>query len=840
MTERKELEIDELEELLDEKSESKTKINFSTIYTMVVLNWQYFLLSLIIFVCGALLYLRYTEPTYKMSARLLINEEDKHNSGMSQMLQGMMDMGFMSNSSGIDNEVEVLQSRVLVREVVRDLNLYSEYRLKGRVKDVIVYGRQPVTVELDPYHLDSLDRDFVELGFVSSVRMRITRQEGAYYVEGVVLHAGETKTQETFAESITTLPAHLTTSLGTLTLTESSRFAMKEKDVYLVTVLPPMVVASNYLGNMTVESTSKRTDIARVTLIDKNKQRGMAFLRHLAVCYNRQSNADKNEIAVRTEQFINERISKINEELGSTEKGMEQYKRQHAVTGMSVDAMQAVQMSNQYSGRLAEVNSQIQMLDYLRDYIVAPGNKYQIIPSNVGLTDGVSTQLIDSYNKAVLDRNRLLTSASERAPQVQTLTETIESLLTSINEALLQARRSADIVRQGLVNELNKYHGQVTGMPEQERVLTQIGRQMEVKSGVYLLLLQKREENSIALAATADRGKLIDEPLLMGKVGPKNLLVMLVALLLAVGIPFGVIVMVRLLRYRIEGHNDVEQLTNLAIIGDVPVASEAAKTTAGIVVHENENTQMDEVFRSLRANVQFMLMEGQKVVLFTSGLSGEGKTFCAANLATSFALLGKRVVLCGLDIRKPALGRLFGVNDKRCGITPLLNKEHVEWQDVEAQIVNTGVSDNFDMLMAGPVPPNPTELLSRDGFRQVMELLQEKYDYVILDTAPIGLVTDTLYIAKYAHVSVCVCRADYTPKSAMGQFNQMAAEGRLPNACLVINGIDMSRRKYGYYYGYGAYGRYGRYGYGKYGTYGQYGNYSESHYSQKDDKSIKR
>lgn len=849
MSDEKKISLNELEELLEEsEGSSRSRLNFATIYTMLVLNWQYFLFSFIIFICGALLYLRYTEPTYKVSARLLIKDQDKKRNA-NQMLSNMMDLGIMTNSSGIDNEVEVLQSRVLLRDVVKDLKINSEYRREGRIHTTLVYGKQPVSAELDPVHLDSLDKVFIEDGFVSSIKLKISRKDTTYVVQGTIYQNGpEGKAEIAFDKNPHSLPASFDTPLGTLTLTASPRYKLNEGQIYYVEILPPMVVAANYLKAMTVSPTSKLTDIAQVTLTDKNVQRGMDFLRHLVDCYNRQANADKNEIALRTEEFINDRMAKINQELSATEKDIEQFKQQSGTTGTAVDAAQAVQMSNEYSARLTEANSQIQMLDYLREYVNNPKNKNQIIPSNVGLTDGASTQLIASYNKAVQDRNRLLTAASEEAPQVQTLTETIEGLQASIQTALLQARRSADIHRQGISSEYGKYQGRISSAPVQERVLNQIGRQQDVKSGVYLLLLQKREENSISLAATADKGNLIDEPLNEGKVSPKSAIVLLGALVLGFGLPFLIIFILDLFRYKIEGHEDVARLTTLPIIADVAVANDSAKTSAGIVVHENKNTQMDEIFRSLRTNIQFMLKEGEKTILFTSSTSGEGKTFCAANLATSFALLGKKVVLCGLDIRKPALGKLFGVSDRTLGVTSLLTKDHVTKTDLEHQIVKSGANENLDLLLAGPVPPNPTELLARDTFRQVVELLQNTYDYVIFDTAPVGLVTDTLQIAAYANVSVLVCRADYTPKSSFGMLNNLSKEGKLPNACIVLNGIDMSRRKYGYYYGYGAYGKYGRYGYGRYGysnygnygNYGQYGRYAQSHYGQKDDDSVKQ
>lgn len=835
--------LDSLEKLMDEEGGAKSsKFSLSALFSVFILNWQYFVLSVVIFMSGAFLYLRYANPLYSVSARLLIkDEESRKTRNAAQMITNMMDVGFMSKSDGIENEIEIIKSRVLLRDVIRDLKLYSEYHLKGRVRDIIIYGRQPFFVELDADHLDSLDRSFVESGSFMSLSMKVFKNGNKIMLEGTVpqLAREEEGDKATFAEVLDSLPAVVKTPLGILTLTASPDYKIKPDDIYLVSVIPPMVMATKYLSSMTVEQVSKETDIATVRLIEKEPRRGMDFLRHLVVCYNRQANDDKNEIAIRTEEFINERVAQINQELGSTEEEIESFKRSNSVTGSPSDASLSVQMSNQYSSRLSEANTQIQMLDYLSEFVNDPNNKFQIIPSNVGLTDPASIQLISSYNKAVLDRNRLLSALSADAPQVLTLTATIRDLESSIRTALLQARRSADIVRNGVMSEFSKYHGQISRVPLQERVLTQIGRQLDVKSGIYLLLLQKREENSIALAATADKGKLVDEPLYEGVVKPKRTFVMCIALFMSISLPFFLIFLFRLFRYKIEGHQDVEGLTDLPIIADVALANEKAKSSAGIVVHENMNTQMDEIFRSLRTNLMFMLKDNQKVILFTSSTSGEGKTFCAANLAASFAILGKKVLLCGMDIRKPSLGKLFSLSDKTRGLTQLLRKNEVTMQDLEDQIVNSGVNGNLNLLFSGPIPPNPTELLARPVFGQIIRLMEEKYDYVILDTAPIGLVTDTLHIVSHANVNVYLCRADYTPKSAFGILNSLSVEGKLPNACVVINGIDMSRRKYGYYYGYGPYGKYGRY-YGTPGKYGMYGNYSDSHYSYKDDNSIKK
>lgn len=819
--------------------EEENSFDFRTIFTLLILNWQWFLLSVFICICGALIYLRYKSPVYQVATKMLIkDEQNSRRGGANQMLANMQDLGFISNSAGIDNEVEILQSHILAREAVKDLKLYTQYKKEGRVKNNLIYKVQPVNVDIDPASLAKMDEESIV------VSMRIMDMGAGYKVAGECFFT-QTKTKKPFTMEFTAMPATFKTPAGVLTFTRNHEKTVPlEGKAMLATIYPPTVIAAGYVKSMTVEPTSKTTSIALITVKDKKPERGIDFLTQLAVCYNRQANADKNEIAVKTEEFINERLEKINAELGTTEDALESYKKRNNLTQLRLDATETLAQTSQYSSKLSEARSQIQLLDYLREYVDNPGNKYQIIPSNVGLADASSTALINKFNQSVLDRNRLLRTASESAPQVLTLTSTLDELQSSIRVALLQARRSADIQRQGIESQYSMYRSKVANTPEQERILTQIGRQQEVKSGLYLMLLQKREENSISLAATADKGKLIDDPIYEGKVSPKGSVIMAVALAVGIGLPMALIYLLQSLRYKIEGHDDVARLTPLPIVADVAVASESAKTAAGIVVHENQNDQIDEIFRSMRTNIQFMLKGNQRVILFTSTTSGEGKTFNAANLSVSFALLGKKVVLLGLDIRKPALGRLFGISDRVAGITPLLTKDVINKEDMLKQIRPSGVNDNLDLLLAGPIPPNPAELLARENLGQIIEFLKEDYDYVIFDTAPVGLVTDTLQIGKLADVSIIVCRADYTPKASFGMINGLAVEKKLPNMCIVLNGVDMSKKKYGYYYGYGKYGKYGRYGrygsYGGYGHYGNYGNYAESHYGNKNDNSIKK
>lgn len=816
------------------EQEETSSINFQTIYTAVILHWKWFVLSLIICMGCAMIYLRYKTPVYQAYAKLLIKDDDSRGRGGKSGVLTTSNLGIMSNSTGIDNEMEILSSLSIAQQAVRDLKLYVNYSLEGKVKDHLIYNSEPISVDLDPSHLEKLNYP---------ISLEINRKGSSYTVTGEYLNP-KTGEKNSIEKTITSFPTRIDTKTGIITLqSNGDRGLLPEGRALKVTILSPKSVAAKYAGSLSVSQTSKTTTIAELVLKDESPQRAVDYLRQLAICYNRQANEDKNEIAVRTEEFINGRLEKINAELGSTEGSLEEYKKRNNMVELKMNAAQAVQNQDVYSQKLAEANTQMALLNSISEYLNDPSNKYQTLPSNVGLSDASATSLIDKYNDIVITRNRLLRSASESSPTVTPLTAQLDDLTSSIKRAMIQARKSMEIERNNIANMYGRYASQTNATPEQERILTQIGRQQDVKSGLYLMLLQKREENSISLAATADKGKLIDDPQYMGKVSPKNSMIMLIALILGLAIPAGVIFIVNFMRYKIEGHDDVAKLTSLPILADIAVASETAKTKADIVVHENQNNQMEEVFRSLRTNLQFIMAENEKVVLFTSSTSGEGKTFTAANLAVSFALLDKKVVLVGLDIRKPRLAELFEINDHQHGITNLLTQQDPTAADVKKQILKSGISNNLDILMAGPIPPNPAELVARKSLDQVIDILKETYDYVLIDSAPVGLVTDTLQIGRVANATVLLCRADYTPKEAFGYINDLAKEKKLPNMCVVINGIDMSKKKYGYYYGYGRYGKYGRYGrYGhKGGTYGgTYGSYTSSHYGDVNDTSVKQ
>lgn len=841
MEEIKNLELESIQE-----NEEKSSFDFAVIYTTLILNWKWFVLSLIICLGAAHIYLRYATPIYQAAAKLLIKEEQNGRRGNS--IQSSANLGIISNSNGIDNEMEILKSRTLAQQAVYDLKLYTTYRHEGRIKDHLIYGEQEVNVDMDYEHLKKLN---------APMSFKITREGRNYHVVGSYFVPIDDNSYNpgpvTVDKVITALPATLGTRVGMVKFTQNGNYMLRDGESLKVTMIAPEIAAGKYVGSLSVSPSTKATSIAQLVITDEIPQRAIDYLKQLAIVYNRQANEDKNQIAVRTEQFINQRLEKINAELGNTEGQLENYKKRNNMVQLSMNASTAFSNADSYAQKLNEANTQVALLDELTKYMNEPSNRHQPIPSNVGLNDASATSLINKYNEIALQRNQLLHSASESSPTVTPLTSQLDDLQASIKRAMSQARAGLNIQRNSIASQQGKYQGQISNTPEQERILTQIGRQQEVKSGLYLMLLQKREENSISLAATADKGKLIDNPVFAGKVTPKDSIILMIAFGLGLAIPALILFLLAFFRYKIEGHDDVAKLTKLPIIADVAIASDRAKTKADIVVHENKNNLMEEIFRSLRTNLQFLMKEHDKVILMTSTTSGEGKTFIASNVAISFALLGKKVVLVGLDIRKPRLAELFEIDDHHHGITNLLIKDNITWDDVNKQIVNSGVNSNLDLLMAGPVPPNPGELVTRKSLEETIDILKEHYDYIVIDTAPIGLVTDTLALGRIANATVYVCRADYTQKSSFGLINGLAYEKKMPNMSIVLNGVDLSKKKYGYYYGYGKYGKYGKYAsygaygkqygygsYGSYGAYGTYGSYSNSHYGDKNDDSVKR
>lgn len=799
--------------------EDEAGFDFKTILMKLFIYWKWIVVSVIACLCCAVVYLRMQTPVYRVQATIMINDEQK-GSFQNQMMTLQQDFGIMNTTGGIDNEIEVLRSKSIIKQAVIDLGLYVRYSLDGGFLSPsrALYGAYPIEAKIGREDLDQL---------TSGISFVVTQpNENTYTLEYNYMDEDTHEAVEVYKE-IKSFPYVIDTHVGRITFVKGSVESLAPNQTLVISIVPPINVARACLGSLSIAPTSKTTAVAYISYLDVNKRRGVDFVNQLVAAYNRENNNDKNIVAMKTEEFIKHRLEIVSEELDLAEEQMAQYKRSSGLTNLTGDAQKVLDGSTEYEKKRVEIVTQLSLVNYLRDYVNDPKNDMQAIPANVGLSDAALTALIGRYNEAVVERNRLLRTASETNPAVLDVTTMARLTAATIKTSVESLYQSLTIKKDDLDFQTRKFNSKLGDAPTQEKILAGYKRQLEVKSGLYLMLLQKREENSIALAATADNAKLIDAALANdAPVSPKRRMIFLVALAMGVAIPIALIYMLELLRYKIEGRNDLERLTKVPILGDVAVAHDVKGGERAIVVQENSNNMMAETFRSIRTNLQFILdTPDKKVIQFTSSTSGEGKTFVSSNLAMSLALLGKKVILLGLDVRKPRLADVFGLPSRKKGITAFLTANPDDKALLFEQIMPSGVSANLDILPAGVVPPNPAELLSRKNLDNAIEFLKEKYDYVILDTAPVGLVADTLIIARVADATVYICRADYTPKNDLNLVNSMYNEGKLKNMSIVLNGVDMSKRKYGYYYGYGGgYGRYGRYGYGKYG-YGRYGQY---------------
>lgn len=807
--------IDERKDKLGEQSEEQ--VNIQELLFRYLIHWPWFVVSIIICIACAWGYLRLTTPIYNITATVLIKDEKKGGgANMSSELEKMGLDGFVSSSNNVDNEIEVLRSKSLAREVVNNLGLFVTYMDEDEFPSKELYHTSPVLVSLTPQEADKL-----------SGRMEINmilQPTGALEVEITV-------DEKEYRKQFDKLPAVFPTDEGTVAFfaNNDTLSAVRPENItkerhITAFINRPFSVSKEYVNSLSIAPTSKTTSVVVISLENTNTRRGRDYINKLLEMYNINANNDKNEVAQKTAEFIDERIGIISKELGSTEQDLENFKRSAGITDLSSEAQIALTGNAEYEKKRVENQTQINLVMDLQRYM--KGNEYEVLPSNIGLQDAASAGAIDRYNQMLVERKRLLRTSTENNPTIINLDTSIRAMRTNVQATLDATLKGLQITKEDLAREASRYFRRINDAPTQERQFVSIARQQEIKSGLYLMLLQKREENAITLAATANNAKIIDEALADDNpIFPKKMLVYLAALVLGVGLPVGVIYLIGLTKFKIEGRADVEKLTSLPVVGDVPLADEK---TGSIAVFENKNNLMSETFRNVRTNLQFMLENGKNVILVTSTISGEGKSFISANLAISLSLLGKKVVIVGLDIRKPGLNKVFNIPKKEHGITQYLTNTTANLMDF---VQPSDINKNLFILPGGTVPPNPTELLARGGLEKAIETLKANFDYVILDTAPVGMVTDTLLIGRVADLSVYVCRADYTHKAEFTLINELAENNKLPNLCIAVNGLDLNSRKYGYYYGYGKYGKY--YGYGKRYGYGYGYGYGEKHGGKK-------
>ncbi len=796
-------------------TEESPSIDYRKLWSMVVMNWYWFIFSAFFFVAIGYTYLRYQHPVYRVSSKVLIKDDNPRAYNQSMAME---QFGMITNTNGFDNEIEILSSTSVATRAVKALKLYTTYIVDGRFNDSQIYKTSPILVDMDEARLDEL---------ALPVTIEFTRIDGGAHAH-VVVPLGGVET-EVLERDLTTFPTTIQTRVGELILSQNAGYELTDRKLTAI-ITPPVLMGRRYSGALMVAPTSKMTTVAELSLQDIIVERAMDYLTQVVIAYNEDANEDKNEVALKTEEFIKERIDVIRNELDETEQSIEGFKRRNDLINLPTDASQALSQTTELQKRQVEIQTQMSLVNSLIDYTRNPANTYTIIPANIGITNASTNKMLEEYNTLVLNRNRLLRSSSEDSPVVKQMTERIMAMWEAIKQHLGAIYSDLQIQKKSVDQQYALFSGKVNSTPTQERAMNNMGRQQEIKAGIYLMLLQKREENYISQASNATKARVIDQPQFRGKVSPRSPLIMLGALVIGLLLPMVLLYLNDLLHYRLNGREDLTRRSKLSVLGDIPLAFELKKhPDQCIVVHENSNDIMEESFRTLRTNLRFVLEGDEKVIAVTSCVPSEGKTFIGSNLAMSIALLGKRVLLVGLDIRKPRLVRLFKLPPTEQGLTSYLSAGKADFALLDKQIIHGVMNEHLDVLPAGVIPPNPAELISRQILDEAFVHLRENYDYIIVDTPPVGLVSDTYELGRLFDATFFVVRADVTVKSDIDVVNDVSESRRLPKVNFVLNGVDLTKRRYGFYYGYGKYSSYSRYGtyYGRYGHYGSYGHYGD-------------
>jgi len=772
----------------DFDDEHENDFDLKAILYKYLIHWKWFVLAICIGLAGAFSYLRYAIPQYNVRTTILV-KDDKKGSMLSE-LSAFADLGMGAGmQSNLDNEIEILKSRTLVESTVRKLNLNTTLFVAGKISDSEIYGDTPISVNFmdksNGFYQSSIDLNFTEISPTSFELVNQAENDSSKIIIG-------NKKEFLYEKPIMTkYGALIISKLGV----SGRKLSTSVKSIRIV-VRPLENVVQSFQGRLKVEPVSKTSSVVALSITSPVIKRAEDFLNNLTVIYNEDAAADKNFISEKTSIFIANRLKLITQELDGVEQNVQSFKKSNQLTDIESEAKIFIEGSNEYDKKGVETEIQLNMVSSMLNFLKQSTNA-DLLPTNIISGDASAAGIINSYNQLVLDRNRILKSATEVNPSVVKMNQEISSLRNNVEGSLQRMQSNLNIQKRNLNSEENILNAKIGKIPVQERQFRVIARQQKVKEELYLYLLQKREETAISLAATEPNARVIDEAKgNKSPVAPKKNIIYLAALLMGILVPFGVIYADDLLDTKIKSRLDLEGNTMIPFIGDLPTSD-----TPSEIMRPESRTSSAEALRIVRTNLEFMLSkvpEGMaKTIFLTSTFPKEGKTFVAANLAATFGLSGKKVLLIGMDIRNPRLDDYLNLPER--GFTNYLSSKDLKVEDL---IVKYEGYVDFHVLPAGVIPPNPAELLMSKKVDTLFHTLKTQYDYIIVDTAPVSLVTDTLLIAKHADTFIYVVRANFLEKRMLNIANSLYKEQKLPNMCLLLNDTD-STKGYGYGYGYG-------------------------------------
>lgn len=763
------------DEFVEKKTDNKDLLRF---IGRILSNWYWFVLCGFIGLVLSFLYVRYTIPTYRVNAKLLVSDDKK---GGLMGMSALADLsGMMGVKSSVDNEVEILKTADLMSEMVRAEEAYINYYKVGNVHDIPVLNA--------PFYIKVLSNSDSIAG------------QGRFDVKSVQNNRFQLSNADTTFQ-VTSGEAFYLPNIGKLSLIASTLEENSKKESFGFNISPVNKIVAGFMEALTVEVTNKNVSTIDLTFLHVLPKRGELLLGSLIDRYVDRNLHDKNVVMDSTLSFINQRLRKITDELAGVEDRISGYKQATKLADISEQSKILLQSSDAYIKGLAEVETQLAMLDAVSNYL-KDGKNPRVVPSAVIPQDVSFNALVTRYNDLVLQRERLLMGNTEENPLVQNATAQIAGLREDMVNNVAGTRRQLELTKNNQNKLANRVNSQIQQVPTIERGYIDLARLQQIKQAQYVFLQEKWEENAIARTANVSNSKLIDSPKTEEKpVAPKKKMILAFGLILGLAIPFAIIYLRDLLNVKVENLTDVKNASNLPVLGMISHSD----VNEQVVVTKTSRSAIAEQFRAMRTNLEFAL-NGGKTILFTSSMSGEGKSYVALNLAVSLALLDKKVLIMELDLRKPSITAKLGLAQGK-GFSHYIVRPEMPVQDI---IIPSGVHEHVHLVQAGAIPPNPAELLVSERANSLMKELKESYDYIIIDAPPVGLVTDAQLLSRYADACLYLVRQGFTYKEQLHIPTDLVAHNKINNIQLVINDVVAKGGYYGNYgYGYG-------YGYGDY------------------------
>ncbi len=738
-------------------------------------KWYWFIISVIVCVGIAWFYTKIKKPVYLTEANIVISQDDKSGLG------GLGDITDMLGSTGkVDDEVFVVSSHSVLKSVVRELGINKNHVVRqGFMNKKFAYKDFPVEIYPAEDYADTLRASLTfKISVDKNGKVEITAK----------------KDRKTLAEvEAKSFPVTVETSYGKFVFNKTNNYVNGKKLKTTITYGRYDGVAEDLAEDVNISIASRKSNVILMSMKSTDIDFSRDILNEIIRYYNIRCLEQKNAEGNNTLKFLNARLELIENDLISSESDVENYKRGHRIVDVQAEAVYQTSKKAKFESQLVEQETELEIIKMTRDFLADPENAYQLIPTTVAteaLKNGIS-----SYNQLIISRMDLLKSAKESNRTLKKINEQIDAVRASIIESLDRTYDQQLLATNELRSHLGGTSSKLGDIPTQEREYREIARKQTVKEQLYVFLLKRREETAMLIANATPKGIIVDEAFaLQEPVSMKKIVILAIAFLIGICIVPVILYLKKLFNNKFETVKDVERLTDIPVLGEV-CTSRSGKSL--VVSAANATNSTSELFRLIRTNLQFVLNgKDDKVILMTSTTSGEGKSFISINLSSSLALLHKRVVLVGLDIRAPKLTDYLDLPAKK-GVTDFLSNDNVTLDDI---VRRDAVEKGMDIITSGPIPPNPSELLAGNRLQQLIDELRERYDYVILDSAPVGMVSDSLSLARVADATIYVCRANYTTISDVEYFNKLYNEKRLPKLSLIVNGTSAKK---GYGYGYG-------------------------------------